>query len=75
MVTVCKFRKIFGKTDFSDQIKKIVTNYKKIDYNMDILRQTICMVVNPIMVDNFAYLFKCTAVSRSFRIRFQMIGV
>ena len=32
---------------------------------MDILRQTACMVVNPIMVDNFASLFNCTTVGRS----------
>ena len=34
--------------------KKIVTRYKSIGYNMDILRQNACMVVNPIMVDNIA---------------------
>ena len=32
---------------------------------MHILRQTACMVVNPVMVDNFALLFNCSTVSRS----------
>ena len=32
-------------------------------YNMNILGQTACMVVNLIMVENFASLFNCTKVS------------
>ena len=56
--------KIVGKTDFSDQFKKIVTCYTKIDY-VDILLQTACMIVNPIMFDNFASLFDCTLVGWS----------
>ena len=27
-------------------------------FNMDILRQTVCRVVNSVMVDNFAFLFR-----------------
>ena len=34
-------------------------------YNLDILWQTICMIVNPNMVDGFASLFNCTTVGRS----------
>ena len=61
-----KFRKFIGKTDFSVQFrKKIVTRYKMICYNTDILRQTVCLVVYPVMVDRFASLFHCTTVNRS----------
>ena len=35
-----KFRKIIGKTNFPDLFKKIIVRYKKIGYNIDILRQT-----------------------------------
>ena len=52
MVTVYKFRKIIGKANFSEQLKKIVTRYKTICYNMDILRQNEYMVVNPVTIDN-----------------------
>ena len=38
---------------------------KKKAYNMDILRQPVCMIVNPNMVDIFASLFNCTTESRS----------
>ena len=43
---VYKFRKIIGKNDFPYHIKKII-RYKKIGYNIDVLRQTACLVVNP----------------------------
>ena len=62
---VYKFRKIIGKYGFSYHFKKIIVRYKKIGYNIDVLRQTACMVVNPIMVNNFAYLFDCTTVGRA----------
>ena len=39
-------------------IKKILTRYKKIDYNMVILWQNLCVVIYPVMVYNFASLFK-----------------
>ena len=59
---VYKFRKIIGKNDFPYHFKKIIVRYKKIGYNKDVLRQTACLVVNPIKVDSFAYLFNCTTV-------------
>ena len=65
MATVYKFRKIIGKYDFPYHFKKIIVRYKKIDYNIDVLRQTACLVVNPIKVNNFAYLFDCTTVGRA----------
>ena len=33
--------------------------------NIDVLRQTACLVVNPIKVNSFAYLFNCTTVGRA----------
>ena len=62
---VNKFRKIIGKNDFPYHFKKITVRYKKIGYNIDVLRQTACLVVSPIKVNSFAYLFKCTTVGRA----------
>ena len=62
---VYKFRKIIGKYDFPYHFKKIIVRYKKIGYNIDVLRQTACLVVNPIKVNSFAYLFDCTTVGRA----------
>ena len=49
-----------GFGDFSTQFRKIILRYKKIGYNINVIRQTVCMVVNPITVNNFASLFTCT---------------
>ena len=63
-----KFRKIIGKNDFPYHFKKIIVCYKMTGYNIDVLRQTACLVVNPIKVDNFAYPFDCTTVGRASRL-------
>ena len=62
---VYKFRKIIGKNNFPYHFKKIIVRYKKTGYNIGVLRQTACVVVNPIKVNSFAYLFNCTTVSRA----------
>ena len=61
---VYKFRKIVGKTEFSDKFKKIIMRYKRIGYNVDVMRQSACLLVNPIMVNNNAVLFNCMPVGR-----------
>ena len=38
---------------------------KKIGYNINVMQQTACLVVNPITVGNFAFLFDCTPVGRT----------
>ena len=62
---VYKFRKIIGKNDFPYHLKKIIVRYKKIAYSINVMRLTACMVVNPIKVNGFAYLFNCTTVGRA----------
>ena len=57
-----KLKKIVGSYNFSAQFIKIISHYKKIGYNINVLQQTACLVVNPIMVGNFAFLFNCTPV-------------
>ena len=52
---VYKFRKIIGKYDFSYHFKKIIVRFKNIGYNIDVLLQTACLVVNPIKDNSFAY--------------------
>ena len=61
---VYKFQKIEGRADFSDQFRKIIVRYKRIGY-INIIRQSACLVFNPIMVNNFASLFNCTPVGRA----------
>ena len=46
-------------------IKKFIYLSIKIGYNINVIRQTACMVVNPSTVNNFASLFGCTQVARA----------
>ena len=51
---VYRFRKIVGKSNFSEQFIKLINRYKRIGYSPDIMRQTACLAVNPIIVDGYA---------------------
>ena len=48
---------MYACNTFSTQFRKIILRYIKIGYNMNVIRQTACMVVNT--VNNFAPLFRC----------------
>ena len=60
-----KLKKIVGSNNFSAQFVKIISHYKKTGYNINVLQQTACLVVNPITIDNFTFLFNCTQVGRT----------
>ena len=60
-----KFKKLIGRNDFSFQFRKIITRYRRIEYNHIVMRQSACLVVNPIMVDNYATFCNCTPVGRA----------
>ena len=63
---VYKFKKIVGRADFSDKFrKKIIVRYKRIGYTINITRQSVCLVFNPITVNNFASIFNCTPAGRA----------
>ena len=62
---VYKLKKIVGSYIFSAQFIKIISHYKKIGYTINVLQQTACLVVNPITVGTFAFLFNCTPVGRT----------
>ena len=48
-----------------DQFRQIIVRYKRIGYSINIMRQSACLVFNPITVNNFASLFNCTPVGRA----------
>ena len=60
-----KLKKIVGSNNFTEQLIKMISHYKKIGYNINVLQQTACLVVHQIMVDNFAFLFNCTPMGRT----------
>ena len=59
---VYKFKKNIGNPNFSDLFRRIIKRFRRTGYNLDIMRQTACLVFNPIMVDDYAALLSCTAV-------------
>ena len=62
---VFKLKRIVGPNNFSAWFIKMISHYKKIGFNINLLQQTACLVVNPITIGNFAFLFKCTPVGRT----------
>ena len=62
---VHKLKTIVGSHNFSAQFNKIISHHKNIGYNIYELQQTECLVVNPITLSNFAFLFNCTPVGRT----------
>ena len=62
---VYKIKSIVGKPTVSDQFKMIIKRNKKVGYNIDIMRQSACLVVNPIMVYSYGFLFNCTTVGQA----------
>ena len=62
---VFKLKKIMNRAAFSDQFRKKIIRHKHIGYDLNIMRQSACLVINPITVDDFAALFNCTPVDRA----------
>ena len=63
---VYRFRKKnVGKSNFSEQLRKLINRYKRIGCSRDIIRQTSCLVVSPIIVGGYASLFGCAAAVRA----------
>ena len=53
------------KSNLSDQFEKIVKRYIRVGYNLDIMRQSAFLVLNPIMVYSYGFLFNCTTVGQA----------
>ena len=62
---VYKFKNIRGMTDFSDQSRKIIMRYKRIGYNLNVMRPSACLAISPITVGGYAALFNCTPLDRA----------
>ena len=46
-------------------VKKIITRYRRIGYNLKVCEQSACLAFNPIMVDDYSAFFNCTPVGRA----------
>ena len=52
-------------TNFKKQFRKIITRNRRIGYKFNVMRQSVCLVFNPVMVDNYVAFFNCTPVGRA----------
>ena len=39
--------------------------YKRIGYDLNVMRHSVCLVIKPITVENFAALFNCTPIEQA----------
>ena len=62
---VCGLRMIVGSGGFSAQFIGMVSHYKKIGCDINVLQQTACLVVSPVAAGCFAFLFDCTPVGQT----------
>ena len=64
---MCKFKKIVGINDLSDQFrkKKVVNVYNRNENNLNAFEWTACLAVNQNTVDIFVALFHCAGVVAS----------
>ena len=66
MVIWCiSWRRLLALIIYQRGILKSFLIKKQIGYNINVLQWTACLVVNPITVGNFAFLFNCTPVGRT----------
>ena len=62
---VYRFRKIVGKSNFSEHFRKLINRYKRIGHSLNIMRQTAYLVVNTIIVNGYASLFNFKTAVRA----------
>ena len=54
---VYKLKKNVSRSEFSDQFRQVTIRYTRSGYNINVMRQSACLVVGPITVNNFVPLF------------------
>ena len=62
---VYNFKRIVGKPNFSDQFKNIVKRFIGVGYNLYIMQQSACLVLNPTMVHSYGFFFDFTTVGQA----------
>ena len=62
---VYKLKKIVGSNNFSARFIRMISHCRRVGCSVGVLQWTACLVVGPITVGNFAFLFDCTPVGRT----------
>ena len=59
---VCEFKRIVGNPNFGDQFGKIVGRCMGVGYSLGVMRRSVCLVVGPIAVCGYGFLFDYAAM-------------
>ena len=62
---MCELKKIVGSGNFSARFIGMVSHCGGIGYNVGVMQRTACLVVGPITVGGFVFLFGCTPMGRT----------
>ena len=62
---VYKFKRIVGEPGFSDEFGEIIKRFIGVGCGLDIVRRSACLVLDPITVCGYGFLFGCAAVGRA----------
>ena len=62
---VHEFRRVIGKSNFGGQFRGIIRRCGMVGYNLDIMRQSVSLVLNPIKVYSYGFLLNCTTVGQA----------
>ena len=62
---VCEFGEIVGGAGFSGRFNEVIVRYKRVGYNISVMRRSACLVFGPVSVGGFASLFGCAPVGRA----------
>ena len=54
-----------GITVFTYQFRIVIIRYKHTGYNLNVMRQSVCLVINPPTIDSFVSLYNYTPVDRA----------
>ena len=62
---VCRFRRVVGNPNLSDRFGEIVKRYIRVEYGLDIMRQSACLVLDPVADCSCGFLLDCVMVGRA----------
>ena len=62
---VFKLKKNASSTDMCYQFRNVIIRCKHVGYNLKVIRQSVCLVINPFADNDFTSVFNCTPVGRA----------
>ena len=72
---VYKFKELIGRNDFSFQFRKIITRYRRMGYNLNVMRLSACLVLTQSwLITMLPSRFECFTASKGSNNYFYLIA-